>query len=416
MIITKAGSYVAINPNNNTDTESRDFPFFQVSYTVELDKLKIYANGVQIFAAQLTDVKIGGNQLTGNAEQDRATVKQFASSFSIGGGIANGTYNATTGQFLDTDGNPITPVANNVYFDNITGTFYKYINGNYVAIRTGGDDVINGYWFGLTGLNTFTIPAPTSLGQNYYDFTTNTSYTAATDLSGWVAGTSVSPSNGNIILVTEKFWDITGDNTGGEAIYSDNGWIYYPNANGVQTNSVYNLNYVETLPSVSGLNVGDTFLLPVTTPQSTSNEQIVTGLWSTDQDIEVTMVDGKLGFSVRPDTTVGMWEIYAVNKTSAARVLTAQMHRYYATTINALRVASGSIAAGNTMAIYTDNQPTAAYGSTMLLHGFVSAQNDDNVYEFEMMVYGLNTSTSATATDSRVVFKCKQIIKDGTLL
>ena len=91
------------------------------------------------------------------------------------------------------------------------------------AAATSGS-LIGSYWFGLTGsVPGFVVPNPTSTGQNYYDFTTNTPYTAKSDLSGWTAGTVVvPPADADArIAITGKFWDIQQtNNQGGFAFWS----------------------------------------------------------------------------------------------------------------------------------------------------------------------------------------------------
>lgn len=92
--------------------------------------------------------------------------------------------------------------------------------------------VIGSYWFGKTAAGD--VPNPTMAQQNYFDFTTNTPYTAKADLSGWDAQPAITPP-ANIdaqILITSKFWNIPeqAGQQGGKAFWShtDGDWAYFP--------------------------------------------------------------------------------------------------------------------------------------------------------------------------------------------
>ena len=95
---------------------------------------------------------------------------------------------------------------------------------NEIANAASAGALIGSYWFGLTG-NTpsFEVPNPTDAQQNYFDFTTNTPYTAKADLTGWNAGSPITPpaDKDARIAITNKFWDIAQtNNTGGFAFWS----------------------------------------------------------------------------------------------------------------------------------------------------------------------------------------------------
>jgi hypothetical protein len=78
-----------------------------------------------------------------------------------------------------------------------------------------------GYWFGKTKSDT-TVPSPTIASQNYFDFTTNTPYSAKGDLSGWTVQTALSFDDGKqyAIPITDYFWDTAEPNLSGRAITS----------------------------------------------------------------------------------------------------------------------------------------------------------------------------------------------------
>jgi hypothetical protein len=85
------------------------------------------------------------------------------------------------------------------------------------------------FWLGKTTPG-FSVPLPTDAAQNYFDFTTNTPYTALPDLSGWQAGTPITPVNGMQIGISSKFWDIAEAGYPGFAKYNaaESSWDYYP--------------------------------------------------------------------------------------------------------------------------------------------------------------------------------------------
>lgn len=92
--------------------------------------------------------------------------------------------------------------------------------------------LIGSYWFGKTE-SSYTPPLPTLGGQNYFDFTTNTPYTANSDLSGWTAGTAITaPTVVSQIQITSKFWNIPEQDgqQGGTAYWSptQQAWSYSP--------------------------------------------------------------------------------------------------------------------------------------------------------------------------------------------
>lgn len=104
----------------------------------------------------------------------------------------------------------------------------------YLTERAATSGVTKGsFWFGKTTAN-FTVPNPTLPEQNYIDFTTLKTYSAKSDLSGWVqTGTFVPPVGIDFtILITSKFWDIPEQDgqQGGEAKYNhtDQVWAYWP--------------------------------------------------------------------------------------------------------------------------------------------------------------------------------------------
>lgn len=114
----------------------------------------------------------------------------------------------------------------------ITQTEQEKLKASIDRAATSGQ-VIGGYWFGKT-VASYTPPKPTYASQNYFDFTTNTPYTAKSDLSGWTAGTVITlPADLDVqILITSKFWNIPEQNgqQGGKAYWShtDKDWAYYP--------------------------------------------------------------------------------------------------------------------------------------------------------------------------------------------
>ena len=95
---------------------------------------------------------------------------------------------------------------------------------NEIANAASAGALIGSYWFGLTGNDpSFHVPNPTDAQQNYFDFTTNTPYTAKADLTGWDAGSPITPpaDKDARIAITNKFWDIAQtNNTGGFAFWS----------------------------------------------------------------------------------------------------------------------------------------------------------------------------------------------------
>lgn len=104
----------------------------------------------------------------------------------------------------------------------------------YLTERAATSGVTKGsYWFGKTTTN-FTVPNPTLPEQNYIDFTTLNTYSAKSDLSGWVqTGTFVPPVGIDFtILITSKFWDIPEQDgqQGGWAQYNhtDDEWSWWP--------------------------------------------------------------------------------------------------------------------------------------------------------------------------------------------
>ena len=111
--------------------------------------------------------------------------------------------------------------------------------------------VIGSFWFGKTKAAT-TVPAPTIIGQNYYDFTTGNWY-ETTDGATWTLGGTITPPTGIDvqILITSLFWDIIEiDNQhGGKGFWShtNSTWSYFPN--------IY-----EQPQAGSGVNVGDRFI------------------------------------------------------------------------------------------------------------------------------------------------------------
>lgn len=136
--------------------------------------------------------------------------------------------------------------------------------------------VIGSYWFGKTAAGD--VPNPTMAQQNYFDFTTNTPYTAKADLSGWDAQPAITPP-ANIdaqILITSKFWNIPeqAGQQGGKAFWShtDGDWAYFPTIvsfespalSGTPTtpnltssspgNQIANKQYVDSVLSVGMLN------------------------------------------------------------------------------------------------------------------------------------------------------------------
>lgn len=73
------------------------------------------------------------------------------------------------------------------------------------------------YFFGKLSNPAIVIPAPTDVAQNYFDFLTNTPYTAADDLSGWVAGEVFTPPSvqGYINITSKMYGVVEADNQGG---------------------------------------------------------------------------------------------------------------------------------------------------------------------------------------------------------
>lgn len=93
-------------------------------------------------------------------------------------------------------------------------------------------NLIGSFWFGKSDPD-FTAPAPTLVGQNYFDFTNNTPYTANSDLSGWTAGEPIpAPTVDSQIQITSKFWNIPEQDgqQGGIAYWShlQSKWSYAP--------------------------------------------------------------------------------------------------------------------------------------------------------------------------------------------
>lgn len=111
--------------------------------------------------------------------------------------------------------------------------------------------IIGSFWFGKTKAAT-TVPAPTIIGQNYYDFTTGNWY-ETTDGATWTLGGTITPPTGidAQILITSLFWDIIEmeNQHGGKGFWShtDSTWSYFPN--------IY-----EQPKAGSGINVGDRFI------------------------------------------------------------------------------------------------------------------------------------------------------------
>lgn len=92
--------------------------------------------------------------------------------------------------------------------------------------------IIGSYWFGKTQSATV-VPNPDLANQNYFDFTTNTPYTAKADLTGWDAGTPIVPPDDRDarIIITSRFIDLPeGANNGGTAYwaYLSTAWSYFP--------------------------------------------------------------------------------------------------------------------------------------------------------------------------------------------
>lgn len=119
-----------------------------------------------------------------------------------------------------------------------------------VNIAATSGNLIGSYWFGKTELE-FTPPLPTRVEQNYFDFTTNTPYTANEDLSGWTAGEQIeNPVVDSKIVITSKLWNIPEQEgqQGGDVYWShiQNKWVSYapkiisfesPNLTGIPTTS-----------------------------------------------------------------------------------------------------------------------------------------------------------------------------------
>lgn len=124
-----------------------------------------------------------------------------------------------------------------------------------IANAASAGSLIGSYWFGLTGTNSgFSVPNPTSTSQNYFNFTTNTPYTAKSDLTGWTAGSPITPpaDKDARIAITGKFWDITqSNNQGGFAFwsYTNQEWSFAPTV--VDWNNV-NLTGQPTAPTPTG--------------------------------------------------------------------------------------------------------------------------------------------------------------------
>lgn len=109
-------------------------------------------------------------------------------------------------------------------------------------------NLIGSYWFGKTDAG-FTPPLPTNIKQNYFDFTTNTPYTANENLDGWTAGEPIeNPIVDSKIIITSKLWNIPEQDgqQGGDVYWShiQNKWISYapkiisfesPNLTGIPT-------------------------------------------------------------------------------------------------------------------------------------------------------------------------------------
>jgi hypothetical protein len=148
-----------------------------------------------------------------------------------------------------------------------------YSYGIYTAIANAvaGDTVtLGGYYFAKTKTDT-TPPLPTDAAQNYVDLSVEgqaTPYTAASDLSGWTAGTPLNleqyDSKAVAIPISKKFWDITDtNNVGGRAILSSDHtkWTFYPDMEN-QWNMTYVLrngsNLLEPVVPDSDGNVGTT--------------------------------------------------------------------------------------------------------------------------------------------------------------
>jgi len=103
----------------------------------------------------------------------------------------------------------------------------------YLTERAATSGVTKGsYWFGKT-LAGSSVPAPTTTGQTYIDFTTLNTYISNDGITWTQSGTFVPPVGIDFtILITSKFWDITeqAGQQGGEAKYShtDDAWTYWP--------------------------------------------------------------------------------------------------------------------------------------------------------------------------------------------
>lgn len=149
----------------------------------------------------------------------------------MNGFISNGTY---TYNLPTQSGTLITSadLSDYAYDKTAMDTIIATLNAKIDVAATSGT-IVGQYWFGRTDA-TSTIPLPTSANQNYYDFTTNTIYTANNDLSGWTAsGTYTPPTDEDVrIMITSKFWDITtqAGQQGGEANWSHttSSWGYFP--------------------------------------------------------------------------------------------------------------------------------------------------------------------------------------------
>jgi hypothetical protein len=99
--------------------------------------------------------------------------------------------------------------------------------------ETGGGGRLTAVFYGYTGKTSgFTIPNPTNVAENYFDFTTNTEYKAKTDLSGWdVVQAYTDISDSAYVRVTGQFWDLgvdSGRNGIASYVKSDNSWDYQP--------------------------------------------------------------------------------------------------------------------------------------------------------------------------------------------
>lgn len=181
-----------------------------------------------IFTIQ--EAYVGPAQSRANAMDLGRLATRFRNLY-LNGFISNGTYTYT---LPSSTGTLITSADLSAYAYDKTAmdTIIATLNAKIDVAATSGT-IVGQYWFGRTDA-TSTIPLPTSANQNYYDFTTNTIYTANSDLSGWTAsGTYTPPTDEDVrIIITSKFWDITTQDgqQGGEANWSHttSSWGYYP--------------------------------------------------------------------------------------------------------------------------------------------------------------------------------------------